>query len=302
MEDLADIASRRQVIARLIPLLEAIRSVAEIAWRGAVRVSLPLNAYGERLVGILERTAGSLANAEPEALFRRWSGSGPVGLLLVTSERGLCGGFNHQLIKKALAEAKRLESDGETVRWLCLGARGQQLLAAAGAPVVYARSLPSLKVPDYLEVEQIAIELLDLAEQRTFTRLTLVQNVPFQRLSYRIAVRALLPPSLAMPGRSTGPIVVKPGGDTAELVNHLFTEHLLIELYRAVVDSVVSEQLARIFTMRLAVDNARTLLERLDRDQNVARRQAATNALLEIVSGYQATETAEQSGPGGNFQ
>ena len=82
---------------------------------------------------------------------------------------------------------------------------------------------------------------------------------------------------------------VKPATDVPALVTHLLTEHLLIGLYRAVIESVISEQLARIYTMRLAVEHAEKLLETLTLDYNLARRHAETNSLLEIVTGYEAT-------------
>jgi F-type H+-transporting ATPase subunit gamma len=73
------------------------------------------------------------------------------------------------------------------------------------------------------------------------------------------------------------------------LIPHLLTEHLLLGLYQAVMKSAISEQLARVYTMRLATENARKLLDRLTVEYNLAATQAVTNALPEIVAGYEAT-------------
>jgi F0F1-type ATP synthase gamma subunit len=96
------------------------------------------------------------------------------------------------------------------------------------------------------------------------------------------------PPSST--GTWQGRMRVKPSGETRDLVTHLLTEHLLVQLYRVIAESVVSEQLARIQAMRLAVENARAVLERLTLEYTVASRQAMTSALLEITTGYQLAQ------------
>jgi len=81
---------------------------------------------------------------------------------------------------------------------------------------------------------------------------------------------------------------VKPAADTARVLTHLLTEELLAALYQAVLESVTSEQLARMYTMRLAMDNCRRLVDRLTSEYNAARRSAIAGALMEIVAGYDA--------------
>jgi F-type H+-transporting ATPase subunit gamma len=84
-------------------------------------------------------------------------------------------------------------------------------------------------------------------------------------------------------------VSIKPVNDTQALVTHLLAEDLLMHLYHAVVESAMSEQLARIAAMRMAGDNARKLCDQLTRQYNLARQHTITESLLEIVSGYQAT-------------
>jgi hypothetical protein len=84
-------------------------------------------------------------------------------------------------------------------------------------------------------------------------------------------------------------LAVMPPGDRPILLTHLMTEQVLVTLFRAVMESVISEQLARIYTMRLAADNARRLVDDLTAQCNLARRNAITSSLLEIVAGYETT-------------
>jgi F-type H+-transporting ATPase subunit gamma len=289
MEDLEALAAHRHVIERLIPLLEAIRSVAEIAWRRADQGYRPLMRYGAALRAALEQTIATLEPAQRQALLGSWTDGRPIGLLFVASERGLCGAFNKHLVTHGLQHLRTLAATGATIRLLCLGSRGRRLLEAAGHTMLYYKPMPSLSVPTYLDIENIALDLLDLAEQGAFGLLMVVYNTPVRRFQFGVSIRTLLPPDITVPKRPQQRLQVKPAGDAPVLMTHLLTEYLLVELYRAVRESVISEQLARVQAMRLAGENARKLLDELTLEYHLAQSHAVTNALLEIIAGYEAT-------------
>lgn len=297
MDDLATLAAHRQTVSRLIPLLNAIRSVAEIAWRRAEEGFQPLTLYAERVQTTLSSVTSSMDEVQRRALLAGWQDHRPLGLLLVTSERGLCGPFNTHLVQAGLQEAQTWRAQSREVRFLCLGSKGQRGLEARGESVLYARPLPSFSVPSYVSIEQVALDLLDLLEEEAFGQLVIIHNAPVQRFQYGVSKKQVLPPEIPAASASGGPgvrsrrITVKPARDVSALVNHLLTEHLLVGLYRAVLESVISEQLARIYTMRLATENAQKLLDDLNLQYNLAQRQQVTNSLLEIVRGYGATKS-----------
>ena len=289
IEDLAALEAHRRAIAHLVPLLEAVRSVAEIAWRRAEAAGAPLRAYTDRIETMLAAALGTLDPRERAAVLAPWSATGAVGLLVVTSERGLCGRFNHRLVDASLAYARTLTEQGQPVHFLLLGSRGRRLLDEAGQPVLFSRPLPSLGLPAYADVEAIALDLLDLVEQETLRRLVVVHHAPTHQFGYERAIRTLLPAEVRALPRHANREAILPVGDASTLISHLFAEALLVGIYRAIVESAISEQMARILAMRLASDNARDLLDRLTLDANLARKQAATNSLLEIIAGYDAT-------------
>jgi F-type H+-transporting ATPase subunit gamma len=285
MENLEALAAHRATLQRLVPLLDAIRSVAEIAWRRAERGSGPLQKYRDHLRGTLEMVAASLDRKERETLLGH--GEGPLAVLFISSERGLCGAFNNRLVAEGLAQLPHFTWHGSPVRLLSLGSRGRRMLEASGQELLYAKPLPSLSVPSYGEIETTALDLLDLVEHGAFRQLWVVHNAPVRRFQYAVTARRLLP--LDMEVKTRRRARVKPAGHTARLLSHLLTEELLVGLYQAVLDSVTSEQLARIYTMRLATDSCRRLIDRLTSEYNAARRNAITGALMEIVAGYEAT-------------
>jgi F-type H+-transporting ATPase subunit gamma len=154
-------------------------------------------------------------------------------------------------------------------------------------PVLYRHSLPSLSIPAYVDVQEIALDLLGFVENGVFGRLIVVHNAPVQRFQYAPTTRILIPPDVGDSAAARQRVVLKPATDAPMLVTHLLTEYLLVGLYQAVLESAMSEQLARIYTMRLAAENARKLLDRLTLAYNLARRNAITASLLEIVSAYE---------------
>jgi F-type H+-transporting ATPase subunit gamma len=290
MENLEALAAHRQVIERLIPLLEAIRSVAEIAWRRADQGYRPLLRYSAALRTALEQITAALAAEQRQAFAGSWADGRPTGLLFVASERGLCGAFNVHLVSHGLQQMRQLAAADATIRLLCLGSRGRRLLEAAGQTLLYHKPMPSLSIPTYLDIENIALDLLDFVEQGALGRLLVVYNAPVRRFQFGVAIRTLLPPDITPPPRPQQRVLVKPVGDAPVLMTHLLTEYLLIELYRAIRESVISEQLARVQTMRLAGENARKLLDKLTLEYHLAQSHALTSALLEITTGYEATK------------
>jgi F-type H+-transporting ATPase subunit gamma len=293
METLEALNAHRRGIQRLIPILDAVRSVAEIGWRRAERGAVPLRLYSTRVQEMLERALGSLAEDEREAVFGGRRAILPVGLLFVTAERGLVGSFSKRLVAYGLERAQALMNQGRGVRYLCLGARGVRLLEEARTPLLYRHALPSLSIPAYVDVQEMALDLVGLVEAGAIGRLVVVHNVPVQRFHYAPTTRILFPPEVGDRAAARPRTVVKPAGDAPMLLTHLVTEHLLVGLYQAVLESAMSEQLARIYTMRLAADNARKLVDRLTLAYRRARRDAITNSLLEVVNAYEMMAVRE---------
>jgi F-type H+-transporting ATPase subunit gamma len=289
--DLENLAARIRAIDQTVPLLEAIRSVAEIAYRRTGRMADPMKDYSARVDSLFEVLSGLLNDEQRTALLAGAGGSGPTALLIVSSDRGLCGAFNSSLATAASRLVREYADRGDRVRIFCWGMRGKRLLETAGHEVPFGSSLASIALPTYAAVEQMALELLALRDQNRLGRILAMHHAPVRRFQYALKVEQLLPPDLKVQSAQQG-IEVKPPGDVPMLATHLLTEWVVTRLYRIAVESSLSEQLARISTVRLAVDNARKLLEGLRFEYNLARQRQTTNSLLQIVSGFRAlTET-----------
>lgn len=290
-----EITAHQHAIRQVIPLLEAMRSVAEIAFRHAEARLPPLTRYASSIdaqLADLDQVPDGPLSSPPNA------SSGSV-VVVVSTERGLCGAFNQRLVEQVRVELSRRRSAGEEIALVCLGHQGCRLLEAAGETIVHRAPLPSFGLPTYLDIEKMAIEVIDLMEGGNFGRLLVMSNAPRRRFRYEFTDRRLFPfepVSRPSDGLVTPP-EIKPASDTENLFTHLLTERVLIDLYQAVIESAISEELARVAAMRLATDNARHLLEQLTIDSNRARQASQTNALLEIISGFQAASETKSGRP-----
>ncbi len=291
--DYEEITAHQHAIQQVIPLLEAMRSVAEIAFRHAEARLPPLTRYASSI----DTQLADLGHLPDGPFGSSPTASGGSVVVVVSSERGLCGAFNQRLVEQARAELGRRRSAGEEIALVCLGRQGWRLLEAAGEPMVRWSPLPSFALPAYLDIEKTAIEVIDLMEERNFGRLVVMGNAPRRRFRYEFTSRQLFPVGPASQPSAGPPVTpaIRPASDTENLFTHLSTERVLIDLYQAVIESAISEELARVAAMRLATDNARHLLEQLTLDANRARQASQTNALLEIISGFQAASEARSA-------
>lgn len=126
------------------------------------------------------------------------------------------------------------------------------------------------RYPSYGAIEAIALDLLDLIAGGAFKQLWVIYNAPVRRFQYTFVARRLLPLDMAPGGPR--PARVKPARQTRLILTHLLSDELLVGLYQTVLDSGISEQLARMHTMRLATDSCERLVDQLTSEFNAARR------------------------------
>ncbi|MHC5212483.1 MAG: ATP synthase F1 subunit gamma [Planctomycetota bacterium] len=211
--------------------------------------------------------------------------------LVVSADKGLCGGYNSNLVRLVLTEVPRGESAEQHTR--VLGSKGQVLLRAKGVALGEAYEDHVEKL-DFTRVRSIARDLVagfldgDVDEVRVFYTAFL------SAANQRPTIVTLLPiraESLASAGAAdaTGPdadFIVEPTPD--ELLQHLLPKYLEVKLYSAVLESLASEYTARRNAMKQATDAADDMIDALRRQYNRARQESITKELLEVVSGAEA--------------
>ena len=281
---IASVKSTRQITS-------AMKMVSAAKLRKAQDKIVRLRPFANKLHDILDNLSQSLADCEIENIYGRNTASEKILIVAITSNRGLCGAFNTNVIR----EAKRVIADNYfeqykkgNVRFLAIGKKGfdyirKQKLSLAGefnellndvtferASAVAEKVMKSFVAGEYDKVEII------------YNRF---KNAAVQQLTNEV----FLPVSpAAEKGKTSMPADYIYEPDRESIVKELIPKWLKIQFYRAVLDSFVSENGARMTAMHKATDNATTMIRELTMQYNKARQAAITNQILEVVSGAEA--------------
>jgi len=292
MAQIAEIEARLKNLRGIEHLVRSMRAMAAIRWRRA-RHRL---GQAETYAGEVERLL-NVAIQYPSPLVlpsvRVSPSPGTIGLVVITSDRGLCGAFNLSLVGFATDLIAREQELGHRVKIIALGRYGERFFSRSRHEVIYAHPLPLIHAVSFMETREIYERIEDLYQGGEFDQLYLIYNsfVSFGRYQ-RVEIR-LLPPALVIPPLAEGKREHIIGSDTAELQRYLLAEHLAVQIHLGLVESMVSEQGARLQTMEAALNNIQDRIEGLVLQRNMARQESITQEVLEISAGAEALGLGE---------
>ena len=243
--------------------------------------------YGEKIRSI----AGNISHANPEYrhpyLVASTEPSKRTGLILVTTDKGLCGGLNTNVLRLALGQYRELEAAGQQVEVCCIGAKGVGFMQRLGANVV--SQVTGLGDRPNLEKLIGAVKvMLDSYEQRKLDRMVLVYTRFINTMRQEPALEQLLPLSGERMGAPAGnwDYIYEP--EPKAVLDQVLKRYVEALIYQAVAENMASEQSARMVAMKAASDNAGTVIDELTLVYNKSRQAAITKELAEIVGGAAA--------------
>ncbi len=215
-----------------------------------------------------------------------------TGLLVVTGDRGLAGGFNANVVRRAFEESRTERSAGRDVQWLVVGRKGAGTVRFRGQEVTDAWS-GFTNQPGIRDAETIAHRVVELYRERTVDRVVLIYNGFRSALVQAVTVTELLPFELGEVAEKSpreialeGTLLFEPEAD--EMLERLLPDAVETAVYRALLESAASEHGARMTAMRNASDNATGLIDGLTLAMNRARQAEITQEILEVVAGADA--------------
>ncbi|QIT57039.1 F0F1 ATP synthase subunit gamma [Aquisalimonas sp. 2447] len=214
-----------------------------------------------------------------------------VGYILVTSDRGLCGGLNANLFRKFLPELQRCDERGVGVDVCPIGNKGAQFVNRLSGVNTLAQATHLGDTPHLADLLGTIKVMLDGYRNGEIDQIRLVYNEFVNTMTQQPTVETLLPlPTLDDPEldeqKYSWDYIYEP--DPALVLDELLQRYVESLVYQAVVDNIASEQAARMVAMKAASDNAESLIEDLQLSYNKARQAAITTELTEIVSGAAA--------------
>ncbi len=284
MANLKDLRTRITSIGNTMKITSAMKMVSAAKLKKAQDAIQSMRPYSEKLTEILQNVSASLsADENPFAQEREVK---KVLLVLLTSNRGLCGPFNSSVTKAAIVRIAELK--GADVELMTIGKKANDLFGKTGRIVATETDIWNhLK---YENTDVIAEMLMEGYTSKRWDRIEIIYNkfvnAAVQEIQKEQYLPILLPEIEA--GKQPGDYIYEPSKE--HIIQELIPVSLRAQLFKACLDSNASEHGSRMTAMHKATDNATDLRNALKLEYNKARQAAITNEILEIVSGANALE------------
>ena len=268
---------------------QKITSAMQMVAASKMRKAQDRMAKGRPYTDQIRSVIGHMANASSEYhhQFMKEREVRRVGYIIVTTDKGLCGGLNVNLLKAVIADMKKwVEQDVETD--LCLiGNKGIQFFRTYGGRILAATQNigESPEVADLIGSIKV---MLDAFGEGNVDKIYLANNVFVNTMSQEPTIRQLVPldPTDDATMKNRWDYIYEP--EAKELIEDLLTRYIEAQVYQAVVENVACEQAAKMVAMKSATENAGELIDELELIMNNARQAAITQEISEIVGGAAA--------------
>ena len=285
MPNLKEIKSRITSVKSTIQITSAMKMVSAAKLKKAQDAIIQLRPYSNKLTEIMS----SVSSASEDSSQNKYSEVRDVSKILlvpITSNRGLCGGFNANIIKKTIEIEKELNSKSE-LTILSIGKKSSEFFKK-NKYSVHSTHDDIFQGVNYEDVSKIAELILNDFANENFDKVILVYN-QFKNAATQIVMQEdFLPLNKTQSENSQEAVdyIYEPGKD--DILNELIPKSLKTQLFKAILDSHASEHGARMTAMHKATDNATELKNELTLSYNKARQAAITGEILEIVGGAEA--------------
>jgi len=288
MANLKEIRNRITSISSTMQITSAMKMVSAAKLKRAQDAITQMRPYSEKLQEILGNLSATLDLSE-----NAYSETREVKNVLVvgiTSNRGLCGGFNNNIIKR-VNHLVNVEFEGSNPQVLCLGKKIKDVYKKTDKYYINDELAPVEDIFNDLTFDNVTVigeNLMKLFTEKSFDKVVIVYNKFINAASQEVMTEGFLPiiPTVVEGENGAGDYIFEPG--KSEIVNDLIPKSLKIQLFKGLLDSQASEHGARMTAMHKATDNANDMKNDLTLSYNKARQAAITNEILEIVGGAEA--------------
>lgn len=291
MPSLKDLRNRIASVKATRKITKAMQMVAAAKLRRAQEAATAARPYAERMDRVLANLAMRVSNKETASPLLVGNGRDQVHLLVVmTAERGLCGGFNSNIAKLARQDAHRLMVAGKTVKIMTVGRKGaDNLRRDLGRYIIERIDMRGVRQLGFSNAEEIAGKLLTMFEAGEFDVATLYfsefKSVIAQKPTALQIIPAKLPEGKA--GERAG-AVYEYEPDEEAILGYLLMRNISTQVFRGLLENAASEQGARMSAMDSATRNAGEMINKLTIKYNRQRQANITKELIEIISGAEA--------------
>ena len=293
MASLKELRNRIASVKATQKITKAMQMVAAAKLRRAQTAAEAARPYAERMEAVLANLAKALEGREGGSPLMAGTGKDNVHLLVVcTSERGLCGGFNSLIVRLAREHINRLLADGKEVKILCVGKKGyDQLRRQYQGMIVDTIEFRGVRQLAFEHAEQVSQKVLSLFKEGGFDVATLFFSRFKSVISQIPTAQQIIPASIpaeSEAGVDLGGAVYEYEPDEDEILIDLLPLNITVQIFKALLENAASEQGARMSAMDSATRNAGEMIGKLTLNYNRTRQAQITKELIEIISGAEA--------------
>lgn len=298
MPSLKDLKNRIASVKSTRKITSAMKMVAASKLRRAQERAESARPYSKRMAAMLETlVANTVINENTSRLLVGTGDDTNVLLIVMTSDRGLCGAFNGSVVRETRKQIRQLESEGKIVKLFCIGRKGRDLLRRDHSDKIVSTIENIIKRLDsFSAADEVTKTLLDMFEAGEFDVVHVVYNRFKSAISQLITVKQIIPIEIAKKETTApaGPNVeaealfelFEPKSES--ILSQLLPRNLAVQVYGTLLESAAGEQGARMTSMDNATRNAGEMIDRLTLNYNRSRQAAITKELIEIISGAEA--------------
>ncbi|HVJ33555.1 MAG TPA: F0F1 ATP synthase subunit gamma [Terriglobia bacterium] len=293
MPNLKDLKIRINSVKSTQKITSAMKMVAAAKLRRAQEQAEAARPYAERMERVLGSLAASMAGIDGAPALLAGTGKDQVHLVVVmTSDRGLCGGFNGSIVRGARKFIRELKLAGKTVKIICIGRKGADQLRREFAHDIVANIEDVGKRRlSFDAAEAIAVRIRDMFEDGAFDVCTLIYNKFKSAISQIVTFQQLIPFTVGGAANENADAQLAQyeyEPDEGAILADLLPRNIGMQVYRALLENGASEQGARMTAMDNATRNAGEMINKLTITYNRTRQANITKELIEIISGAEA--------------
>lgn len=301
MPSLRDYRDRIKSVKSTKKITSAMKMVAASKLRRAQEQAEQAQPYAQAMADMMARVAKNVVITEASSKLLVGTGSDQRHLLVVvSSDRGLCGGFNGNLVRAVRERIKKLRAEGKDYYLICVGRKARDLLKTEHGHVIWQQftGIAGKKRVEFADANQVTELVLDKFATGGFDVCTIAYNtfesVLVQKPTLQQVIPFSLPETKAEEGKAPQPQeegAISPYDfepEEEKILADLLPRNLGVQIFRAILDSAAGEQAARMTAMDNATRNAGDMINDLTLQYNRARQAYITKELIEIISGAEA--------------
>ena len=290
MASLDDLKKRIASVKSTQKITKAMKMVAAAKLRKAQESAERGRPYSEKMNNIILNLSDGISDKENAPKLLSGSGNDKVHLcVVITSDRGLCGGFNSNIIKKAKSYFAKLSKDGKDLKIITVGSKGNdQLKRAYGERIIANISFKNSKQANYFDADKVGKMVIEKFEAEEFDVCTIFYN-QFKNVITQIPqAQQIIPLNVenSKENKSEDSYEFEPDED--EILGNLLPKNISTQIFKAMLENSASEQGSRMSAMDNATRNAGEMVDKLTIEYNRSRQAAITKELIEIISGAES--------------